>query len=126
MKLFGSADIPVRRLNPRRLSSPEGALLQARRRLFGGSPRIHAGEGALQRSGKSPTLIMRFSAGNRKPRAKAHFQNRILFRRTEVQLPLLKQGAPTRSLLIIFHQPRVLYRDLLSMKRGPHEIYELN
>src|ERR1700678_436101 len=30
-------------------------------RVFGGSPRIHAGGGALQRSGKA--LIMRFSAG---------------------------------------------------------------
>jgi hypothetical protein len=30
----------------------------------GGSPRIHAGEGALQRSGERiSTLIMRFSAG---------------------------------------------------------------
>ena len=34
------------------------------RSLAGGSPRIHAGEGALQRSGERiSTLIMRFSAG---------------------------------------------------------------
>jgi hypothetical protein len=31
--------------------------------LGGGSPRIHAGEGALQRSGKSTDQTMRFSAG---------------------------------------------------------------
>jgi len=31
--------------------------------LLGGSPRIYAGEGALQRSGKSLTSILRFSAG---------------------------------------------------------------
>ncbi len=30
---------------------------------FGGSPRIHAGEGALQRSDKDSALSMRFSAG---------------------------------------------------------------
>ena len=33
--------------------------------LLAGSPRIYAGEGALQRSGKSPVLITRFSAGDR-------------------------------------------------------------
>ena len=36
--------------------------------LLGGSPRIYAGEGALQRSGKSWTLITRFSAGDPKTR----------------------------------------------------------
>ena len=30
--------------------------------VFGGSPRIHAG-GALQRSGKASSLVVRFSAG---------------------------------------------------------------
>jgi hypothetical protein len=47
---------------------------------------------------------MRFSAGRRNPRAKAHFQNRIFFRWTEVQLPLLKQGAPTESFPVSFPQ----------------------
>src|SRR5664280_2502659 len=31
--------------------------------LLGGSPRIYAGEGALQRSGKRSALVTRFSAG---------------------------------------------------------------
>src|SRR5664280_2775853 len=35
--------------------------------LLGGSPRIHAGEGALQRSGRSSVLITRFSAGDQNP-----------------------------------------------------------
>ena len=41
--------------------------------LRGGSPRIYAGEGALQRSGKSSTSICALAPGWRNPRAKAHF-----------------------------------------------------
>jgi hypothetical protein len=62
----------------------------------GGSPRIYAGEGALQRSGKSSCLIARFSAGIEKPGLKP-ISKSLLLRWTEVQLPLLKQGAPTKA-----------------------------
>ena len=55
--------------------------------LLGGSPRIHAGDGALQRSGKSSVLITRFSAGDQKPGAKAHLKIATLFRWTKVQIP---------------------------------------
>ena len=72
--------------------------------LLGGSPRIHAGDGALQRSSKSSVLITRFSAGDQKPGAKAHLKIATLFRWTKVQLPLLKQGAPTKAFPIVFPQ----------------------
>jgi hypothetical protein len=39
---------------------------------------------------------MRFSAGLENPGLKPVLRNEMLFRWTEVQLPLLKQGAPTR------------------------------
>jgi hypothetical protein len=49
--------------------------------------------------GKSSTLIMRFSAGVEKiPRLKPILELDA-FRWTKVQLPLLKQGAPTKTLL---------------------------
>jgi hypothetical protein len=41
--------------------------------LLGGSPRIYAGEGALQRSGKSSTSICALAPGWRNPQAKARF-----------------------------------------------------
>ena len=41
--------------------------------LLGGSPRIYAGEGALQRSGRGSTSICALAPGWRNPRAKAHF-----------------------------------------------------
>jgi hypothetical protein len=63
---------------------------------FGGSPRIHARGGALQRSGELPLSKVGFSpVAPGLPAAKADFQC-ALFRWTEVQLPLLKQGAPTQ------------------------------
>src|ERR1700744_1042575 len=64
----------------------------------GGSPLLQQRGATLQRCGEEiDFLIMRFSAGFERSRAKAHpLRNEWLFRWTEVQLPLLKQGAPTR------------------------------
>ena len=59
---------------------------------FGGSPRIHAGGGALQRSGKELNLIMRFSAGLEKSQGYRPFLDGMLFRWTEVQLPPAEAG----------------------------------
>ncbi len=59
---------------------------------FGGSPRIYAGEGALQRSGKKLAMIARFSAGNWETRAKAHFEVERFSARLKSRFPLLKQG----------------------------------
>ena len=55
------------------------------------------GEQRFSVAEKKSTLIMRFSAGFERSRAKAPLlRNESLSRWTEVQPPLLKQGAPTR------------------------------
>jgi hypothetical protein len=73
--------------------------------VHGGSPRIYAGEERFSAPEKSSILITRFSAGNPKPGAKAHFKIDSFFRWTKVQLPLLKQGASTRRLPQSFSEP---------------------
>ena len=63
-------------------------------RGFGGSPRIHARGGALQRSGKGCLRRWALALASGFPRLKPIVSSRF-FRWTEFQLPLLKQGAPT-------------------------------
>jgi hypothetical protein len=62
-------------------------------------PPHSCGGGALQRSAKRSALITRFTAGDRKtPGAKAHFKIALFTAGLKSSSPLLKQGAPTKSL----------------------------
>jgi hypothetical protein len=71
--------------------------------LLGGSPCIYAGEGALQRSGKSWTLSTRFSARDSKTQGlKPIFEIERFSAGLKSSFPLLKQGAPTKSILQTF------------------------
>jgi hypothetical protein len=61
-----------------------------------GAPCFSRGEQRFSVAQRSSTSIMRFSAGLENPGLKPSLKKETLFRWTEVQLPLLKQGAPIK------------------------------
>ena len=68
-------------------------------------PPHSCGGGALQRSAKRSALITRFSAGVEKPGAEVHFKIDSFSAGLKSSFPLLKQGAPTKTLRWLFPQP---------------------
>src|ERR1035438_885619 len=89
------------------ISRFEGARLQRLRKKFEpdpwsalvvAAPAFMRGKESLQRSGKSPSSIMRFSAGHREVPGLKPILKSTLFAGLKSSSPLLKQGAATKRL----------------------------
>src|ERR1022692_1292054 len=92
-------------LLPTRSSRLQKICATPRNVVLGGSPRIYAGKGALQRSGKKPAPNQcALALGPRNPGAKAHFRINRLFRWTRSPAPPAEAGGSHQGLPATFSQ----------------------